>query len=133
MNPTKKHCVMVIEDEDLLLQAISKKLELNQIEPITCTTGQQALDYLNNLPEMPDAIWLDYHLPDMDGIAVMNQLKTKPEWSKIPVFVISNSATDSKVHSMLALGVKKYIVKAEHRLDEIIQQVVQFIESERSI
>ena len=122
-NPT----IMVVEDETLLLQAITKKLKLSGMDVLSCASGQQAVDYLDSVDELPDAIWLDYYLKDMNGLAFMHQLKEKPEWADIPVLVVSNSASPDKVSNMLALGAKKYILKAEYRLDEIIAMIRNFI------
>ena len=122
-NPT----IMVVEDETLLLQAITKKLKLSGMDVLSCASGQQAVDYLGSVDELPDAIWLDYYLKDMNGLAFMQQLKEKPEWAVIPVLVVSNSASPDKVSNMLALGAKKYILKAEYRLDEIIAMIRDFI------
>lgn len=118
---------MVVEDETLLLQAITKKLKLSNMDVLSCASGQQAVDYLESLDELPDAIWLDYYLKDMNGLAFMQQLKQNPQWSDIPVLVVSNSASPDKVSNMLALGAKKYILKAEYRLDEIIAMIRDFI------
>lgn len=118
---------MVVEDETLLLQAITKKLKLSELDVISCASGQQAVDYLNNLDELPDAVWLDYYLKDMNGLAFMQTLKQNPKWADIPVMVVSNSASPEKVHNMLGLGAKKYILKAEYRLDEIIEMIRDFI------
>lgn len=119
--------VLVIEDEDLLLRAISKKLELSGLNPVTCTSGEQALDYLSSLLELPDVIWLDYHLKEMNGLDFLKKLKDNNLWSNIPVVIVSNSASEEKVHSMLALGAQKYILKAEYRLDDIIKTVKEFV------
>lgn len=118
---------MVVEDEVLLLQAITKKIKLSNMDVLSCASGQQAIDYLNSLDELPDAIWLDYYLKDMNGLAFMQQLKMNPKWANIPVMVVSNSASPEKVHTMLGLGAKKYILKAEYRLDEIIEMIEDFI------
>lgn len=118
---------MVVEDETLLLQAITKKLKLSNMDVVSCASGQQALDYLENLDELPDAIWLDYYLKDMNGLSFMQVLKQNPAWAAIPVLVVSNSASPEKVHNMLALGAKKYILKAEYRLDEIIAIIDDFV------
>jgi CheY-like chemotaxis protein len=126
----KLNTIMVLEDENLLLQAISKKLELSGLNPVSCTGAEQALDYLNSVPELPDAIWLDYHLKEMNGLTFMKKLKENPKWEKIPVVVVSNSASPDKVHSMLALGAKKYVLKAEYRLDEIIETIKEFVAKE---
>ena len=122
-NPT----IMVVEDETLLLQAITKKLKISGMDVLSCASGQQAVDYLNNLDELPDAVWLDYYLKDMNGLAFMQELKTNPAWTNIPVIVVSNSASPEKVSNMLALGARKYILKAEYRLDEIIGMIRDFI------
>ena len=128
-NQTSKHTVMVVEDEVLLLQAISKKLEIEGICVVSCTNGAQAIDYLSSLPNLPDAIWLDYYLKDMNGLDFMHQLKNNSLWQHIPVVVVSNSAGEEKVHSMLALGAKKYLLKAEYKLTDIIKVIVELIQS----
>lgn len=122
-NPT----IMVVEDEVLLLQAITKKLKLSNMDVLSCSSGQQAVDYLSSIDELPDAIWLDYYLKDMNGLAFMQEIKNNPKWEHIPVLVVSNSASPEKVHNMLGLGAKKYILKAEYRLDEIIAMIRDFI------
>ena len=119
--------IMVVEDETLLLQAITKKLKLSGLDVISCASGQQAVDYLESLDELPDAVWLDYYLKDMNGLAFMQSVKANPKWTNIPVVVVSNSASPEKVNNMLALGAKKYILKAEYRLDEIIKMMLGLI------
>lgn len=118
--------ILVIEDENLLLQAITKKLTLSGLNPVSCTSGEQAIDYLKNLIELPDVIWLDYHLKGMDGLTFLKEIKANSKWKNIPVVVISNSASPDKVHNMLALGANKYLLKAEYRLDQIIETVKEF-------
>jgi CheY-like chemotaxis protein len=124
-NPT----IMVVEDEVLLLQAITKKLKLSGLDVLSCSSGQQAIDYLGSIEELPDAVWLDYYLKDMNGLAFMQKLKENEKWTNIPVLVVSNSASPDKVTNMMALGAKKYILKAEYRLDEIITMLRDFIQN----
>lgn len=130
MNHSKPK-VMVVEDETLLLKAISKKLSLNNFDTISCASCKQALDYLNNLTEAPDAIWLDYYLKDTNGLDFMQELKKNNKWGNIPVIVVSNSASPEKVHSMLALGAKKYLLKSQYRLEDIINIIKEFIHGEK--
>jgi CheY-like chemotaxis protein len=115
--------VLVVEDEPLLLDAIVKKLNIAGLTPLPFEDGQKALDQLITMDPLPDAIWLDYYLKDMNGLLFMNSLKSNPSWEHIPVIVVSNSATANTVQSMLALGAKQYVVKAEHRLEEIIEVI----------
>lgn len=122
-----KPTIMVIEDEDLLLRAITKSMEVLEIDVLSCRSARQAIDYLGKIDTMPNAIWLDYYLKDMNGQAFMEELNKHPKWATIPVIVVSNSASSQKVHSMMELGVKKYILKAEYQLDEIVDMIRPFM------
>lgn len=120
--------VMIIEDESLLLDVISKKIKKSGLISITCTSGEKAIEKLKKMTEMPEVIWLDYHLRGgMDGLEFLQEIKANVKWSGIPVVVVSNSASSDEVHHMLALGVNKYILKAEYRLDQIIETIMKFV------
>lgn len=119
--------VLVVEDEILLLEAISKKLKLNGFNVVGASSGKQALDYLESLPQKPDAIWLDYYLGDSNGVDFMQVVHQNKEWSNIPVLVVSNSASPEKVAKMLELGVRKYLIKAEYRLDDLVNEIKGFL------
>ena len=122
--------IMVVEDEELLLRAITQKLKLSNFGVISCESVKQAIDYLDTLPELPDAIWLDYYLKDSNGLEFMKQIRENKKWEKIPVVVVSNSASPDKVNTMLALGVKKYLLKAEYKLSDIIETFRTFIKED---
>ncbi len=126
MNASKP-TVMVVEDEILLLEAICKKLQLNNINVVGASSCKQALDYLENLSQKPDAIWLDFYLGDLSGLDFMQSLRKNKDWMTIPVLVVSNSASPDKVQKMLELGVKKYMIKAEHRLEDLVAEIKSFI------
>lgn len=122
-----KSTILVIEDEESLLAAITRKLELRQMKVIPCEGGKQALEILKGLEKLPDAIWLDYYLKDINGLEFIRSLKNDKRLSNIPTIVVSNSATPDKVSSMLTLGVKKYYLKAENKLDDIISTLKELL------
>ena len=119
--------IMVVEDEELLLRAITQKLKLSGFGVISSESVKQALDYLATLPELPDAVWLDYYLKDSNGLEFMKKLRENVAWANIPVIVVSNSASPDKVSTMLALGAKKYLLKAEYKLTDLIETFRTFI------
>jgi len=120
--------IMVVEDESLLLEAIGKKLQREGYDVLLCTSAGQAVDYLKNMKEnLPDVIWLDYYLTDMNGLEFMDLLGKNENWKRIPVIIVSNSASEQKVASLLKKGVKKHILKADYRLDEIVKIIESFL------
>lgn len=130
---TIKPLVMVIEDEVLLLEAITKKLTISDIEVVSCSSAKQALEFLEKNNRKPDIIWLDYYLKDMDGLDFMQNLKANPKSANIPVVVVSNSASPEKVDGMNKLGVKKFLLKAEYRMDEIIGIIMHVMNENRQV
>lgn len=120
MENTKLKSILIVEDEKLLLEAIATKTTLLGIETTTFTTGTEALAMLKTADKIPDVIWLDYHLQDMDGLQFLVELKKDNRLINIPVFVISNSMDDEKVKNILQLGAEKYLLKAQHSLNELI-------------
>jgi CheY-like chemotaxis protein len=120
--PTKPKVrnVLIVEDEKPLLNAIRIKLENSGFEVITARTVEQALHYMEDVAQI-DVIWLDHYLLGKGtGLDFVVALKNKEKWKKIPVFVVSNTASPEKVRSYIKFGVTKYYTKADFRLDQII-------------
>ena len=120
--------VMVVEDEEMLLKAVTKKFKESGIKVVSCLSGTQALDYIEEFSstgEIPNVIWMDYYLKEMDGLELISKLKRVVDIDKLPIVVVSNSASEEKVNSMLALGVDKYFLKAQYRLDNLVEEVIK--------
>ncbi|MEI7777339.1 MAG: response regulator [bacterium] len=127
---TKNRTILVVEDERPLVQAIETKLEKNGFDVITARTVEQAARYLEEINNI-EAIWLDHYLPgDKTGLDFVAMLKSPDsKWKKLPVFIVSNTASNNNVRSYLRLGVSKYCVKADHRLDEIVTEIADFLDN----
>jgi chemotaxis family two-component system response regulator Rcp1 len=78
--------------------------------------GSEAIEFLykrgvfSRAPR-PDVILLDLFLPDMDGVAVLRQLRKDPKLMKIPVVVLTSSDDGADQHDCEELGVSSYIRK----------------------
>jgi len=53
----------------------------------------------------------------------INELKAKGLMDKIPIFVVSNTASHEKIEKYQALGISHYFTKANHNLKEIIKEL----------
>ncbi|MEI8060827.1 MAG: response regulator [Candidatus Berkelbacteria bacterium] len=122
MSDTK---VLVMEDEQPLIEAISTKLKTTGFQVVSARSVEQGLNLLKDKVEV-DIIWLDHYLfGKEDGLDFVAQIKKSDEWKNIPIFVVSNTASPDKVKHYMQLGVDKYYIKAEHRLDEIISEITK--------
>lgn len=119
---TNTKTVLVVEDERPLANAITKKLELSGFETALATSVDGAMKLLK--AKRVDAIWLDHYLLGAtNGIDFVKLIKAHDTWCRIPVYIVSNTAGDDKVRTYLKLGINKYYVKSNHRLDEIIDAI----------
>jgi CheY-like chemotaxis protein len=132
MHTVKNHkVVLVVEDERPLAEAIRAKLETEGFEVATSRTVEQALNYLQELSHV-DAIWLDHYLLGKeDGLDFVAKLKSVGgAWNHIPVFVVSNTAGTEKIQSYINFGIEKYYIKAEHKLEDIINDIKSVLKKE---
>lgn len=119
-----KKIILVVEDELPLLVAIRDKLTKSGFEVVTARSVEQAKNHVQDIAGI-DVIWLDHYLLGKeDGLDFITWCKSDGSKCKsIPVFVVSNTASPDKVQSYLRLGAEKYYVKAERRLDAIIEEI----------
>ena len=119
-----KKTILVVEDEEILISAVKKKLELGNFNVVSARSVEQAINYLEEIEKI-DLVWVDHYLLGKEnGLDLVIKMKAEnSKWKKIPIFVISNTATHDKVQSYIQLGVEKYFVKSNYKLDEIIKDI----------
>lgn len=124
MENKKEITILVVEDERPLLEAIKKKLELSGFSVVTARSTDQAYAYIEDIGQI-DVVWLDHYLIGKEsGLDFVAKCKSAESTCKnIPIYVVSNTASADKVQSYLRFGITKYFVKAEHRLDGIIDEI----------
>ncbi len=126
MNEKKEHNILVVEDELPLLEAVKTKLTLNNFEVVTARTAEQAFHYLENMEI--HALWLDHYLLGKEnGLDIVNKVKGNEKYKTIPIFVVSNTASSDKVQTYINLGVSKYYVKSDCRLENIVDDIKNYL------
>lgn len=131
MEKDQKYTVLVVEDEIPLQNAIRDKLETNNFLVLTARSVEQAEKHLQDVDSI-DVIWLDHYLIGGEtGLDFLVKLKNNKNWKKIPVFVVSNTATTTKVASYLTLGADKYYTKSDYQLEQIISDIEVIMKSEK--
>lgn len=133
-NRDKQKIILVVEDEMLLLEVIKKKLQLNDFAVIGARSADQALEYLKEIGDV-DIIWLDHYLlGKKSGLDFAAELKkTGSPWKHIPIIVVGNSAGPFEIRKYYALGVARYYLKAETRLDRIVRDIKNLLDSNKKV
>lgn len=113
--------ILLIEDNDhdaeMTIRALKKNKITNSV--IHLKDGVQALHFLfgtgefadRNVNEKPKVILLDLKMPKIDGIEVLEQIKSNELTKRIPVVVLTSSKENPDIEKCYALGANSYIVK----------------------
>ncbi len=101
--------ILVVEDEEAIREMIVFTLETDGYEMVVADCVEKAETLIRN--NLPDAILLDWMLPDRSGVEFLRQLKQHPNTSFIPViFLTAKSDSHNKVEGLDA-GADDYITK----------------------
>jgi DNA-binding response OmpR family regulator len=118
----------VVEDDRDLALLLRRQLESEGFQVLLAGTGEDALWLAKET--QPHLITLDIMLPDVDGFVVLEQLKSSPMTSAIPVVIVSVLAETEKG---FALGAVDYVVKPfmEQELLDVVRGALSSVEASR--
>jgi CheY-like chemotaxis protein len=101
--------ILLVEDNDLNRDMLSRRLERRGYEVILAVDGR---DGLKKAAEMlPNLILLDLSLPEMDGWEVLQRLKSDPGLKHIPVVALTAHALVTDRNRALEAGFDDYDIK----------------------
>jgi len=117
-----KKTVLVLEDERSLADIIATKLKEEGFSVFAFPTIEGGMEILEK--HKVDFIWLDHYLAGGErGITFVQELKNHEEWGVIPIFVVSNTVNVDDVNNYLDLGVTKYFIKSDNKIDDIVKDL----------
>ncbi|HAJ56191.1 MAG TPA: hypothetical protein DCL35_00285 [Candidatus Omnitrophica bacterium] len=99
--------ILLVDNEAEFLEAITYWLETKEHRVQTCYTGPEAIELAKKTP--PDIIFLDIHMPDMDGMEVLRQIRSfNPT---IPIVMVTGYPKEEKMEEAIKLGVSGFFPK----------------------
>ena len=121
MNPNSVEILLVednVVDAELTIRSLQKHNMANNL--VHMKNGKEALDFIfatgkyaneRDIQYSPKLILLDIQMPKVNGIEVLEKIKTDPRTKSIPVVILTSSKEHPDVEKCYALGANSYIVK----------------------
>jgi two-component system alkaline phosphatase synthesis response regulator PhoP len=113
--------ILIVEDDVLLVKAISYEFEQENFEVFTAGNGEDGLAMAEQ--HLPDLILADINMPKMDGLAMLKALRAT-DWGKnMLVIMLTNYSDEQRVLEALSQKAFYYLVKSDWDLSQIVAKV----------
>lgn len=116
---------LVVDDSTSMRQMVCFTLQQSGFEIIEGGNGQEALDNVSG--QTVDVVVTDLNMPVMDGMTLIRNLRSKPEFKFTPILMLTTESQDSKKQEGRAAGATGWIVKPfnPEQLMAVIGKVVR--------
>jgi two-component system chemotaxis response regulator CheY len=104
--------LLVVDDSPAMRKMITRVIEMSGFDIASlaqASDGAEALEILRAKPV--DLVLTDINMPIMTGEELLREMAGNGMLKRSPVVVVSTDATDARMHQMMELGARGYVVK----------------------
>lgn len=113
--------ILIVDDNELVRKSLAATLKSNEHEVFTADNGKDGLKLA--LEKHPDLIATDVHMPQMDGLEMIDHIR-KDEWGKkVPILIMTVDEAAESINKALEAGVTVYISKNVTDPAAIVDQI----------
>jgi CheY-like chemotaxis protein len=102
--------VLVVDDDARNIFALTTVLENQDMEVVSATNGRQAIDLIENTPEL-SVVLMDIMMPEMDGYETMKEIRKDSRFRTLPILALTAKAMKGDREKCLQAGASDYIAK----------------------
>jgi DNA-binding response OmpR family regulator len=101
--------ILVVDDHEEIQDALAEILEEEGHQVLQAVDGLEALEVISS--SRPDVVLLDIAMPGMDGLDTLRRLKDQPEFSSLPVIMVTAQGDRQNMVKAVQLSVRDYVMK----------------------
>ncbi len=116
--------IVFIDDNPVILRLYARLFQKDGFNIICASTGQEGYDLV--VKEMPDGVVVDFHLPDMSGLAVCQKIKALSGTENMKLFLFTADDQEDIRKMAYVGGVDKVVVKSPEA-KEIVNMVSRYL------
>jgi len=102
--------VLLVDDVHMFIEIQKEFLQDSQLDILTAKDGLEALNVIKN-GKRPDVVFMDLHMPKMDGAACCRAIKSDPTLARVPVIMITAMGKLEDKESCLSAGCDDFLTK----------------------
>lgn len=103
------HKILVVDDSPTIRKMVRASLQHLEADFIEASTGLEAIEQL--AVTRVQLIVLDLNMPDMHGIDVLKFVRRNPQYTALPIVVLTTRGDETSRHTAKAAGATSYMTK----------------------
>lgn len=103
--------IIIADDSRVMRNIIENAIKPLGLAVVHAANGQEVLDCLEKEGNDIGLILLDWNMPVMNGLEVLETIKKNNIYAHIPILIVSTESEDDKMSQAFAAGAKGYISK----------------------
>lgn len=113
--------VLIIDDDTDSREAVGEYVRRAGHPVRTASNGREALAAL--VEEVPHAVILDVRMPDVDGIAVLEVIRSYLKWWTVPVAIFTAYPEDQRLSHLQKAGANRVFAKGKHHVGDVLKWI----------
>lgn len=105
--------VLVVDDNSTFVRVLERFFARYELKMLHASDGAAALSALSELPNNPDLVICDVHMPGMNGTAFLTALRENPRYEHLPVIILTSDDDIELKLKLIAAGADAYLTKNE--------------------
>ncbi len=119
--------ILCVDDSVMMRRTYEKRLQSLGYEVVTSVDGEAALDYLSETTRLPDFIFTDLEMPNMNGFDFIANLRRAPIFEAIPTVVVSSRDGDKHRAEAQRVGATDFMAKGANSVDGLRAIVERYL------
>lgn len=122
-----KRRILVVDDDEAILEMLVELLERDGRFEVRVARGGYEAGMITQ-EFQPDAIVLDYKLPDIDGNRVCKIIRSNPQYADTKIIIISGVADPDEIAELRSAGADDFLRKP-FQIDELISRLLDLVQA----
>lgn len=102
---------LIVDDSRAMRRIVGRILTDAGFDVLEAADGQEAVDLLETQDSPPDLACVDWNMPVMDGLTLIQQVRKHPEWRAITLMMVTTESEQDQIVRALAAGAHEYLIK----------------------
>lgn len=118
--------IMIVDDMEVIRQAMSTLLRFEGHTTLTATNGAEAMTHIRE-GSRPDLVLMDISMPGMDGLTALDALRHNAATCTTPVIMMSSQSDAATIGEAIRLGATEYLVKSQLSWEEVRERLGPYL------